>query len=81
MIRILFLSITFFGLTAFQQVKLVKTKVNESITISLPQEFTLMEQAELNRKYVSSKPPVAVYTDYSKTIDLGVNIAFFPLEC
>lgn len=56
--------------------KLVKTKVNESITMSLPEEFTIMEQEELNRKYVSSKPPVAAYTDFSKTVDLGVNIAY-----
>jgi hypothetical protein len=56
--------------------KLVKTKVNESITISLPEEFTAMTQTELNTKYVSAKAPVAVYTDYSKTVDLGINIAY-----
>jgi len=76
MLRILFHTVVFFALSSFQQMKLVKTKVNESITVSLPQEFTLMAQAELNRKYVSSKPPVAVYTDYSKTVDLGVNVAY-----
>jgi hypothetical protein len=63
-------------LTSFQEVKLVKTKVNESITLLLPHEFTPMDQVELNRKYVSPKPPVAAYTDYSKEIDLGINIAY-----
>ncbi len=76
MIRTIILIITFFGLASFQQVKYVKTKVNESITLLLPEEFTLMEQGELNTKYVSSKPPVAAYTDYSKTVDLGINVAY-----
>jgi hypothetical protein len=35
-----------------------------------------MDQVELNRKYVSAKPAVAAYTDYSKEIDLGINIAY-----
>jgi hypothetical protein len=64
------------GLMAFQSMKLVKTKVNDSITLSLPQEFTMMTQQELDAKYVTSRAPVAVYTDYSKTIDLGVNVAY-----
>jgi hypothetical protein len=76
MMRILSLVTVVVLLTSFQEVKLVKTKVNESITILLPEAFTLMNQTELNRKYVSAKPPVAAYTDYSKEIDLGVNIAY-----
>jgi len=76
MIRTTFLVILFFTISSFQKVKYVKTKVNESITLSLPEEFTLMDEAELNSKYVSAKTPVAVYTDYSKTIDLGINIAY-----
>ena len=76
MIRTLsFIAIIVF-LASFQSTKLVKTKVNDSITISLPEEFTAMTQTELNTKYVSAKAPVAVYTDYSKTIDLGVNVAY-----
>jgi len=76
MIRAVILFIVFFGFAPFQKIKYVKTKVNESITMSLPEEFTLMQEAELNRKYVSSKPPVAVYTDFSKTVDLGINVAY-----
>ena len=71
---ILFLGFILF--TSFQRVKLVKTKVNNDITILLPEEFTLMSQADLNLKYFSSKSPIAVYTDFSKSVDLGVNIAY-----
>jgi hypothetical protein len=76
MMRVTFLIVLFFAASAFQNMKLVKTKVNDSITLSLPEEFTLMTEEELNRKYVSAKAPVAVYTDFSKTVDLGVNIAY-----
>ena len=63
-------------LTSFQSVKYVKIKINDAISMSLPQDFTLMSQTDLNAKYVSSKAPIAVYTDFSRTVDLGVNVAY-----
>jgi hypothetical protein len=74
--RIVLLVAFFFGLSGFQSIKYVKTKVNDDITLKLPEEFTLMTQQELNSKYVTSRTPVAAYTDFSKTVDLGVNIAY-----
>ena len=65
-----------FIFSSFQPVKYVKTKVNDDITMSLPEDFTLMSQTDLNAKYVSSKAPVAVYTDFTRNVDLGVNIAY-----
>ena len=73
---LIFLSLILFVSIPLQQLKYVKTKVNDDITLMLPEEFTLLTQAELNRKYVSSKAPVAVYSDFSKEVDLGVNVAF-----
>lgn len=67
--------LTLFLFSSFQHIKYVKTKVNDDINMSLPKDFTLMSQADLNSKYVSAKAPVAVYTDFSRTVDLGVNIA------
>ena len=55
---------------------MVKTKVSDSITMLLPQDFIPMSQQEINTKYVSAKPPVAAYTDYSREVDFGVNIAY-----
>lgn len=63
-----------FGLNSFQQVKLVKTKVTDAITMSLPQEFIAMSQSEIIDRYVSAKTPAAAYTDYSRVVDLGLNI-------
>lgn len=65
-----------FLLTSYQPVKYVKTKVNDAISISLPKDFILMSQTDLNSKYVSSKAPIAAYTDFSRTVDLGVNVAY-----
>ena len=62
--------------SAYQPVKYVKTKVSDAITMSLPQDFILMSQTDLNTKYVSSKAPIAAYTDFSRTVDLGVNVAY-----
>ncbi len=63
-------------LSSFQHIKYVKTKVNDHITISLPESFFPMSEADLTTKFASNKPPVAAYTDYSRTVDFGVNIAF-----
>lgn len=68
--------ISVFLLSSFQPVKYAKTKVNDDITMSLPEGFILMSQEDLNSKYVSAKAPIAVYTDFSRAVDLGVNIAY-----
>jgi hypothetical protein len=63
-------------LCSFQQVKLVKTKVNDAITIYLPQDFTAMSSADIERGFESAKLPVAEYTDFSRAVDLGINVAY-----
>jgi hypothetical protein len=65
-----------FALSGFQNVKLVKTKVAEGITVEIPSSFISMTEAEINTKYISTKPPVALYTDQSRLVDFGVNVAF-----
>ncbi len=59
-----------------QQSKFVKTKVSNGISLLLPGDFIPVSEEDLMRKYLSAKPPVAVYTDYSRTIDFGVNVAY-----
>ena len=77
MMRVFFrLTILLMLLGAFQQVKYVKTKVNDDISLLLPEDFIVMSQTDRNEKYVSSRAPIAVYTDYSRAVDLGINIAY-----
>jgi hypothetical protein len=59
----------------FQQSRFVKTKVTDGISLLLPEDFVPMSQEDLMRTYLSAKPPVAVYTDYSRSVDFGVNVA------
>ena len=68
--------LSIFFLSFSQGSKFTKTKVNDDITISLPEDFTLMSENDRNSKYVSSKAPIAVYTDFSRMVDLGINVAY-----
>ena len=70
------LLLSFILFSSFQQMKYVKTKVNNDISILLPEDFLSMSQADLKGKYVSAKTPVAAYTDFTRSVDLGVNVAY-----
>lgn len=63
-------------LFAFQPVKLTKTKIGKSITVSLPDIFILMTQSEVHSKYVSAREPLASYSDETRNVDFSVNVAF-----
>ena len=55
--------------------KLVKTKVHDAITVSLPAEFVPVTEQEMNSKYVSYRRPIALYTNASKQVDFSVNLS------
>ena len=74
--QLLVLLIPIFSFLSFQQTKYVKTKVSDDISLLLPADFMPLSDAERIQKYVSSKPPIAVYTDYSRNVDLGINVAY-----
>lgn len=60
---------------AAQDTKLVKTKVHDAITVSLPAEFTPVSEQEMMAKYVSSRKPLALYSNPSKQVDFSVNLS------
>jgi len=65
-------------LTAFpmQQFKFVKTKIDDKITVYLPQEFFVVPELEIASKYISYRNPIAVYTDMTAHVDFAVNTSF-----
>lgn len=63
-----------FGASA-QQAKLVKTKVHDAITVSIPANFAPVSEQEMASKYVSSRQPVALYTGPDKQADFSVNLS------
>ncbi|MEQ6122395.1 hypothetical protein [Reichenbachiella sp. MALMAid0571] len=59
--------------SSYQSDKLVKIKVNESISMSIPENFRPMTDDEIADRYFTIKRPLALFTDPGMTIDLGVN--------
>lgn len=75
LIKLTALIITFFlplGLTA-QNAKLVKTKINEALTVSIPADFTVMAENVYTKKYGAYRPPLAIYTSPNGYADFGIN--------
>jgi len=70
---ILLLSIV--SLFGFTPSKLIKTKVAEGITISLPPELSPMTTDDIIQRYPSVRAPLAAYTDLNRTLDFSVNIS------
>lgn len=60
---------------AFAQGKLVKTKVTEGITVSLPENFYPMSENDLARRYPSVRKPVGAWTNESRMVDFSINIS------
>lgn len=60
---------------AAQEPKLVKTKVHDAITVSVPADFVPVSEQEMASKYVSNRKPLALFTNSSKQVDLSVNLS------
>jgi hypothetical protein len=67
---IIFISIFIFG---FSQTKLVKTKVADGITISMPGELAPMTPDDIVQRYPSVRAPLAAYTNGNRTSDFSIN--------
>jgi hypothetical protein len=73
--RKFFLSLAIIALFAFSPSKLVKTKVAEGITISIPSELQPMTDDDIILRYPSVRAPLAAYTDINRSLDFSVNIS------
>ena len=63
------------GLLAFDQPKLMKTKVTEGITVSIPQGWRPMDTMDFTERYPSVRAPLASYTNEERMVDFSVNIS------
>lgn len=71
--KLILLVVIFSGGLWQEMPDLVKTKVADGITVSLPSSFTPMTRDEINQKYISYRKPLALYTSQDKLTDFGVN--------
>ncbi len=63
-----------FTLTASTN-KLVKTKVNDEITVSLPSDFFAMTPEDIAQRLPSVRAPLGAYTNMDRVVDFSVNIS------
>lgn len=73
--RKLWITLAIIGLFAFSPSKLVKTKVSDGITISLPTDLKPMTEDDIISRYPSVRAPIAAFTDINRTLDFSVNIS------
>jgi hypothetical protein len=55
--------------------KLVKTKVNDQITVSLPADFFAMTPEDIAQRLPSVRAPLGAYTNQDRVVDFSVNIS------
>jgi len=60
---------------SFDQPKLVKIKVTDDITVSLPKDWKPMDGLDFTERYPSVRAPLAAYTNEERTVDFSVNIS------
>lgn len=58
-----------------EQPKLVKTKVADGITVSIPQGWRPMDGLDFTERYPSVRAPLAAYTNQERLVDFSVNIS------
>jgi len=61
--------------SAFETPKLVKTKVAEGITVSIPVGFQPMDGMDFSQRYPSVRAPLAAYTNSERDVDFSINIS------
>ena len=59
----------------FSTEKLKKVNVTENIVMEMPENFRPMTDDEIVAKYFTTTKPVALFTDPTVSVDLGVNIS------
>lgn len=58
-----------------KEIKLVKTKINDKITVSIPNDFSIMPEDAYARKYGAYRKPLAMYNSSNGYVDFGINTA------
>jgi hypothetical protein len=62
-------------LTGFDQPKLVKTKIADGMTVSIPQGWRPMDGLDFTDRYPSVRAPIAAFTNEERMVDFSVNIS------
>src|SRR5687767_7293087 len=55
--------------------KLVKTKINDEITVSIPAGWRPMDGMDFTERYPSVRAPLGAFTDEERLVDFSVNVS------
>ncbi len=69
------LLLLFLSATVFAQQKLVKTKIEDNITVYVPQLMIPMTPEDLAQRFPSVRAPLAAFTDMDRAAEFSVNIS------
>lgn len=71
------LLLTAFPLISFRgaEDKFIRVDISEEITVSLPESFQTMTEDQMQRKFLSARPPLAAYTSPDQMADFSVNVS------
>lgn len=64
-----------FMLISAEKPKLVKMKISEGLTISVPQGWRAMDGLDFTERYPSVRAPLAAYTNEERLVDFSVNVS------
>ena len=70
---LLFWLMPIFSLLIPENHRLVKTKISDDITVSLPKELKPMAEEDIALRYPSVRQPIGAYSDSNREIDFSVS--------
>ncbi len=71
----MFLLVAVLTCLAADKPRLVKTKINENITVLIPQAWRAMDAMDFTQRYPSVRAPLAAFTNEERVVDFSVNIS------
>ena len=60
---------------AADKAKLMKVKVNDAITVSVPKDWLPMQEEDIIQRYPSVRAPLLAYTNQERVADFAVNVS------
>ena len=55
--------------------KLMKVKVTDAITVSIPKDWRPMDALDFTQRYPSVRAPLAAYTNEDRLVDFSINVS------
>lgn len=71
----IFFYLALFVVAGFTSPKLVKTKISNNITVSLPEEFEPMTPEDIIQRYPSVRAPLGAFTNPDRLVDFCANVS------